>query len=110
MTPERSSVILASIDLGSHTARLLIARWEAGRLRSLLRKRAYIRLAQDFESSESGTVKQAGSDRGRAEVIPAGSLVVKEILNFFHSSEMMVSLTELLEKALLDILGVPLEI
>jgi exopolyphosphatase/pppGpp-phosphohydrolase len=43
-------------------------------------------------------------------VIPAGSLVVKEILNFFHSSEMMVSLTDLLEKALLDILGVALKI
>jgi exopolyphosphatase/pppGpp-phosphohydrolase len=43
MTPERSSEFLASIDLGSHTARLLIARWEEGRLRSLLRKRAHIR-------------------------------------------------------------------
>ena len=51
-----------------------------------------------------------GLDRGRADVILAGSLVVKEILNFFHSSEMMVSLTVLLEKALLDILGVPLKI
>jgi len=63
MTPERSSDILASIDLGSHTARLLIARWEAGRLRSLLRKRAYIRLAQDFESPERRTLKQAGIRR-----------------------------------------------
>jgi exopolyphosphatase/guanosine-5'-triphosphate,3'-diphosphate pyrophosphatase len=63
MTPERSSDTLASIDLGSHTARLLIARWEAGHLTTLLRKRAYIRLAQDFESPESGTLKQAGIDR-----------------------------------------------
>jgi exopolyphosphatase / guanosine-5'-triphosphate,3'-diphosphate pyrophosphatase len=63
MTLERSSDILASIDLGSHTARLLIARWEAGRLRSLLRKRAYIRLAQDFESPESRTLKQGGIER-----------------------------------------------
>jgi exopolyphosphatase / guanosine-5'-triphosphate,3'-diphosphate pyrophosphatase len=63
MTPERSSDILASIDLGSHTARLLIARWEAGRLRSLLRKRAYIRLAQDFESPQSRTLKRAGIER-----------------------------------------------
>jgi exopolyphosphatase / guanosine-5'-triphosphate,3'-diphosphate pyrophosphatase len=63
MTPERSSDTLASIDLGSHTARLLIARWEAGRLRSLLRKRAYIRLAQDFESPQSRTLKQAGIGR-----------------------------------------------
>jgi exopolyphosphatase / guanosine-5'-triphosphate,3'-diphosphate pyrophosphatase len=63
MTPERSSDILASIDLGSHTARLLIARWEAGRLKCLLRKRAYIRLAQDFESPQSRTLKQAGIGR-----------------------------------------------
>jgi exopolyphosphatase/guanosine-5'-triphosphate,3'-diphosphate pyrophosphatase len=63
MTPEQSSDILASIDLGSHTARLLVARREAGRLESLLRKRAYIRLAQDFESQESRTLKQAGIER-----------------------------------------------
>jgi exopolyphosphatase/guanosine-5'-triphosphate,3'-diphosphate pyrophosphatase len=63
MTPKRSADILASIDLGSHTARLLIARWEAGRLRSLLRKRVYIRLAQDFESPERRTLKQAGIER-----------------------------------------------
>jgi len=63
MRRERSSDVLASIDLGSHTARLLIARWESGRLKSLSRKRAYTRLAQDFESSESGTLKQAGIGR-----------------------------------------------
>ncbi len=109
MTPERSSDILASRDLGSHTVRLLIARWEAGHLTTLLRKRAYIRLVQDFKSPESGTLKQAGIDRGRPDVIVAGSLVVKEILKFFHSSEMMVKLSDLLEGALLDILGVPLK-
>ena len=63
MIPERFSDILASIDLGSHTARLLIARWEAGRLKQLLRKREYIRLAQDFESAQSRTLKQAGIER-----------------------------------------------
>jgi exopolyphosphatase/guanosine-5'-triphosphate,3'-diphosphate pyrophosphatase len=35
---------------------------------------------------------------------------VKEILNFFHSSEMMARLSDLLEGTLLDILGVPLKI
>jgi exopolyphosphatase/guanosine-5'-triphosphate,3'-diphosphate pyrophosphatase len=49
--------------LGSHTARLLVARWEAGRLESLLRKRAYIRLAHDFESPHSRTLKQAAIKR-----------------------------------------------
>jgi len=63
MTAKRSSGILASIDLGSHTARLLVARWEGGRLENLLRKRAYIRLAQDFESPQSRTLKQAGIER-----------------------------------------------
>ena len=63
MTSERSSDILASIDLGSHTARLLIARWEAGRLDSLVRKRAYIRLAQDFEAPGKMTLKPSGVER-----------------------------------------------
>jgi exopolyphosphatase/pppGpp-phosphohydrolase len=42
-------------------------------------------------------------------VILAGSLVVMEILSFFHSSEMMVSLSDLLEGALPDVVGVSLE-
>ncbi len=50
-----------------------------------------------------------GLDQGRAAVILAGSLVVTEILNFFRSSEMMVSLSDLLEGALLDYLGVSLD-
>ena len=49
-----------------------------------------------------------GLDQGRADVILAGTVVVTEILNFFHSSEMMISLTDLLEGALLDLLGVSL--
>jgi exopolyphosphatase/guanosine-5'-triphosphate,3'-diphosphate pyrophosphatase len=63
MTPQQSSDVLASIDLGSHTARLLLARWKEGCLESLLRKRAYIRLAQDFESPQGRTLKQAGIER-----------------------------------------------
>jgi exopolyphosphatase/guanosine-5'-triphosphate,3'-diphosphate pyrophosphatase len=63
MTPQPSSDILASVDLGSHTARLLVARWEEGRLESVLRKRNYVRLAQDFESPPRRTLKQAGIDR-----------------------------------------------
>jgi exopolyphosphatase/guanosine-5'-triphosphate,3'-diphosphate pyrophosphatase len=47
-----------------------------------------------------------GLDQGRADVILAGSVVVTEILNFFHSSEMMVSLTDLLEGALVNLLEV----
>jgi len=36
--------------------------------------------------------------------------VIKEILNSFHSSEMMVNLSDLLEGALLDMMRMPLEI
>ena len=45
---------VASIDLGSHTARLLIARQScsSGRLRPLVRKRTYIRLAEGLEPGE----------------------------------------------------------
>ena len=50
-----------------------------------------------------------GLDQGRADVILAGALVVREILNFSYSSEMMVSLTDLSEGALLDMLGMSLE-
>ena len=47
---DRGGVNVASIDIGSHTARLLISqRTEDSRLfRPLLRERAYIRLAEDF--------------------------------------------------------------
>ena len=45
---------VASIDLGSHTARILIAQQSgsSGHLRPLVRKRAYIRLAEGFEPGE----------------------------------------------------------
>ena len=53
---------LASIDIGSHTARLLIAE-KAGHselFHPLFRNRAYIRLAEDFEE---GLIKQGAMDR-----------------------------------------------
>ena len=50
-TISRMKQPVASIDLGSHTARLLIAQQTgfSERLRPLLRKRAYIRLAEGFD-------------------------------------------------------------
>lgn len=67
--------LVASIDLGSHTARLLIAQQSgsSGRLRPLVRKRAYIRLAECFE-------------RGGEEIIgPDASARVLEVMQGFSS-------------------------
>jgi len=49
----------ASIDIGTHTARLLIARVPepGGRLQSLVRNRAYIRLGMGFNYSEGKTIQ-----------------------------------------------------
>ena len=51
-----------------------------------------------------------GLDQDRADVILAGLVVVTEILKFFRSSEMIISLTDLLEGALLDFPGVSLRV
>ena len=50
---------IAAIDVGSHTARLLIVREtpSAGAWQPVLRKRAYIRLAEDFLEPEKGWIK-----------------------------------------------------
>jgi len=65
MEKHGSAPILASIDLGSHTARLLIARWteETSILKPLLRRRTYVRLARDFEAAEARTIKEPALDR-----------------------------------------------
>jgi exopolyphosphatase / guanosine-5'-triphosphate,3'-diphosphate pyrophosphatase len=57
--------ILVSIDLGSHTARMLIAQWidEGFTLKPLLRKRSYILLGKDFEAAEARTIKGLALDR-----------------------------------------------
>lgn len=55
----------ASIDIGTHTARLLIARKPETqeRLKPLARKRAYIRLGQGFSYSEGKTIQPEAIDR-----------------------------------------------
>jgi len=65
MEKHGSAPILASIDLGSHTARMLIAQWveERSLLKPLLRRRSYIRLAQDFEAEEALTLKGPAVER-----------------------------------------------
>lgn len=56
---------LASIDIGSHTARLLISQQmgDSGLFRPLFRKRAYIRLAEDFDDQKRVTIKPDAIDR-----------------------------------------------
>ncbi|MGD2125854.1 MAG: hypothetical protein PVG99_07220 [Desulfobacteraceae bacterium] len=60
-----SGVNLASIDIGTHTARLLITQVVAdSRLfRPVLRQRAYIRLAEDFAEEEIESIKPEAIDR-----------------------------------------------
>lgn len=60
--PTDAATTVASIDIGSHTARLLIAEKIDGPnlFRPILRKRAYIRLAEDFAS---GLIKREAMDR-----------------------------------------------
>jgi exopolyphosphatase/guanosine-5'-triphosphate,3'-diphosphate pyrophosphatase len=66
---------LASLDIGTHTARLLVA--QASRppepIRALARKRAYIRLTQDMDPSDRKSLSQASMDRAVA--------VVEDLLN-----------------------------
>jgi exopolyphosphatase/guanosine-5'-triphosphate,3'-diphosphate pyrophosphatase len=54
-----SSINLASLDIGSHTARLLVSQWtqDTGILRPLVRRRAYIRLAKKFEIGGAKSIK-----------------------------------------------------
>jgi exopolyphosphatase / guanosine-5'-triphosphate,3'-diphosphate pyrophosphatase len=65
MDKHGSAPIFASVDLGSHTARMLIARWieERSLLKPLLRRRSYIRLAQDFLAEEALTLKGPAVER-----------------------------------------------
>lgn len=55
----------ASIDLGSHTARLLVSQkiGPSGVLRPLVRKRVYTRLAEGFDDQGRKTIKQEAIDR-----------------------------------------------
>jgi exopolyphosphatase/pppGpp-phosphohydrolase len=120
---------VASIDLGSHTARLLIAQFSgcSKSLHPILRERGYVRLAED--SSPSGEkclsltamnramdvlksfahsilsmqerIGYRGLDAGRADVILAGVLVVLRIMAFYRVDHMTTSLSGLLEGLLI---------
>ena len=56
---------MASVDIGSHTARLLVAQKTGppGYYRPLLRKRAYTRLAEDFQMPTKGALQPEAMER-----------------------------------------------
>ena len=60
-----TKTILASIDIGSHTARLLVCQKTGSTkgIRPLLRKRAYIRLAEDFTSQAKRAIQPEATER-----------------------------------------------
>jgi exopolyphosphatase/guanosine-5'-triphosphate,3'-diphosphate pyrophosphatase len=60
-----TETVLASIDIGSHTARLLICQktGSLGGIRPVLRKRAYIRLAEGFAFQEKRAIQPEATKR-----------------------------------------------
>jgi exopolyphosphatase/guanosine-5'-triphosphate,3'-diphosphate pyrophosphatase len=59
-----TETILASMDIGSHTARLLVCRKTGpSRMRPLLRERAYIRLAEDFTFQGKRAIQPEAMER-----------------------------------------------
>jgi exopolyphosphatase/guanosine-5'-triphosphate,3'-diphosphate pyrophosphatase len=83
---KESSINLASLDIGSHTARLLVSQWAEGGeiLKPLTRARAYIRIGRDFELGKTRSIKPEAIERTLRAVDEyvriAKELGVKEIL------------------------------
>jgi exopolyphosphatase/guanosine-5'-triphosphate,3'-diphosphate pyrophosphatase len=74
-----TETILASIDIGSHTARLLVCQKTgvSKGIRPLLRERAYIRLAEDFTSHAKRTIQPEATDRALKALGEFASIVEK---------------------------------
>jgi exopolyphosphatase/guanosine-5'-triphosphate,3'-diphosphate pyrophosphatase len=83
---KETSINLGSLDIGSHTARLLVSQWmgETGILKPLIRRRAYIRLAKNFEIGGTKSIQPEAIERTLRAlddfVRIAKELKVKEIL------------------------------
>jgi exopolyphosphatase/guanosine-5'-triphosphate,3'-diphosphate pyrophosphatase len=75
-----TETILASIDIGSHTARLLVCQKSGSSkgIRPLLRKRAYIRLAEDFTSQGKRVIHPEASERA-LKALGEFASIVKEM-------------------------------
>jgi exopolyphosphatase/guanosine-5'-triphosphate,3'-diphosphate pyrophosphatase len=87
---------VASIDLGTHTARLLVAQkeGEGGGFRALIRKRAYIRLAEDFGSSGKMVI---GSDAAQRAI--KAMLDFSEVLKSFRVRHVRAVATGVIREA-----------
>ncbi len=68
---------IASIDIGSHTARLLISQniGPPDLFRPLFRKRTYIHLAEGFDNQGEGTITPEAMDRTRKALEDFASLI-----------------------------------
>jgi len=62
---KESPIRIASIDIGTHTARLLVARriGDSGRIRRIVRERIYIRVGEDFGEEGEGAVSEPAQRR-----------------------------------------------
>jgi exopolyphosphatase/guanosine-5'-triphosphate,3'-diphosphate pyrophosphatase len=78
---------LASMDIGSHTARLLIAQKTGppDHYRPLLRKRAYTRLAENFHTQEKGVLKPEAIGRALTSLEDFASITKKYGVESIHA-------------------------
>ncbi len=78
---------LASMDIGSHTARLLIAQKTGppDHYRPLLRKRSYTRLAENFHTQEKGVLKPEAIGRALTSLEDFASITKKHGVESIHA-------------------------
>ena len=78
---------LASMDIGSHTARLLIAQKTGppDHYRPLLRKRSYTRLAENFHTQEKGILKPEAIGRALTSLEDFASITKKHGVESIHA-------------------------
>ena len=108
---------IASIDIGSHTARLLVSQSTGtpSLFRPLLRKRAYIRLAEGFIGNYSRNISQDAMDRA-FETLKDFALIAEKnnakeiravatgVVRRAENSELTVSYSDILEGILITYL------
>ena len=86
-TNELRMMNIASIDIGSHTARLLVSQkiGDSGHFRPILRKREYVRLAKDFEDHGKEILKPEAIDRTLKVLQDFASIINKNNVDIIHA-------------------------